>query len=142
MFFEATFAKEGKWWVIESPLLAVGSQGTSKANALAMLADAIEALVNKADFKVTVTECASGTGTAVVSANDSGALVALALRRQRANSGQSIASVTAKLRQKSRNAYARYEQGKAMPSADRFAELFSAAAPGVQCVLRAVPITK
>lgn len=140
MFFEATFAKEGKWWIIESPLLAIGTQGTSKANALAMLADAIEALVNKADFKVTVTEC--DAGTAVVSANDSGALVALALRRQRANSGQSIANVTAKLGQKSRNAYARYEQGKAMPSADRFAELFSAAAPGVQCVLRAIPVTK
>lgn len=143
MLFEAKFKKNGKRWAIEAPLLGVATQGKFKADALAMLADAITELakhrLSKSDaatLRVTVTEVAPGE--AVVEANDARQLLALALRSQRHKSGESLAVVTERLGQSSRNAYARYEQGKAMPSADKLCDLLGAVAPGMRFVIRGV----
>ncbi len=136
MLFEAKFEKSGKFWAIEAPLLGVVTQGKTKADALFMLGDAIEALINKEGFKASVTE--TGDGEAIVESTDSQALLAMALRELRRKSGQSLAEVSAKLGQSSRNAYARYEQGKAVPSADKLSELLGAVAPGYRFVIRGV----
>jgi transcriptional regulator with XRE-family HTH domain len=62
--------------------------------------------------------------------------VALLLRRQREKSGLTLAQVAARLRQKSRNAYARYERGDAVPTIEKLEELLAAVAPGKEFVWR------
>lgn len=104
---------------------------SSKLNG--MLADAIELLANRKKFVVRVT--ARGK-TVMVAANDSGALVALALRRQREKHGLSLADVSARLGATSRNAYARYEQGRSVPTIEKLGELFHPVAPEAPLILR------
>jgi ribosome-binding protein aMBF1 (putative translation factor) len=94
-----------------------------------MLADAIESLVNREGFKVTVRDADPEAGTVTIEANEPAALVALVLRRQRVASGLSLSQVVERLGQSSKTAYARYEQGDVMPSIDKIDELLRAVAP-------------
>jgi len=89
-----------------------------------MIADAIEALVNKPGFKAKV--YAGEGGTFEVGADDDAALAALLLRRARARAGLSLAEVAARLGAKSVNAYARYEQGRSVPSVAKLSRLYAA----------------
>ena len=56
-------------------------------------------------------------------------MVSLLLRRQRQQSGLTLAQVAERLEAKSRNAYARYEQGVSVPTVDKLDELLRAIAP-------------
>ena len=58
------------------------------------------------------------------------------LRRQRECHGLTLSEVAERLGQSSRNAYARYEQGKAMPSVEKLEQLLTAIAPKQKLVLR------
>lgn len=116
--------KSGRLWLIEVPMLDVASQGRTRKEALAMIADAIETLVNRPGFRV---EVHAGPGDRFeVGAAEAGTLVALLLRRQRQMRGLSLADVAARLRQSSKNAYARYEQGRTVPTLDKLTELLAA----------------
>jgi predicted transcriptional regulator len=75
-------------------------------------------------------------GAFEIDANRTGVLVALLLRRQRELHGLTLTEVAARLGQRSKNAYARYEQGRAMPSVEKLEELLSAIAPGQRIVWR------
>ncbi len=133
MRFAGQLVKSGKWYAAEVPVLGIDTQGKSKANAYAMVKDAIESLVNKKGFAVTIYP---GKGEYFeVSANDQAAWVAFLLRRQRMVHGLSLADVAARLGAKSRNAYARYEQGESVPSADKLMQLLVALEPGRDFVL-------
>lgn len=46
--------KAGRHWAIEVPMLGVVTQGRSKKDAFLMVADAVESLVNRADFRLDV----------------------------------------------------------------------------------------
>ena len=46
--------KEGKWWLAEVPLLDAMTQGRSRKEALAMVADLLETLANRPGFCVHV----------------------------------------------------------------------------------------
>ncbi len=61
-----------------------------------------------------------------VSASDIGALTAFMLRQRRATAGLTLAEVARRMGAKSRNAYARYEQGLAIPSVETLGALMSA----------------
>ncbi len=89
-----------------------------------MAADLVETLVDVEGFTVQVYplqqnrfELASG---------DSRLMIALMLKRQRQHHGLSLAQVAVKLNSSSRNAYARYEQGRVTPTVEKLAELLSA----------------
>ena len=75
---EAKFEKSGSLEAMEAPLLDVYTQGKPKADALFMLADAPESLVNKVSFQVVVTETASGEAAIASSVNQ--ARTAMVLR--------------------------------------------------------------
>jgi predicted RNase H-like HicB family nuclease len=123
MMVEGRIWKDGKCWLIESPMLDVMTQGKTRANALAMLKEAIELVSEREDFTVTV----SIRGQEIeISSPDPGALIALALRRQRLKHGLSLADVSKRMKQTSRNSYARYEQGRSVPSIEKLDELFGA----------------
>ncbi len=62
-------------------------------------------------------------------------LVALALRRRREAAGLSLADVAARIGASSHNAYARYEQGTALPTITKLSELFRAVDPDHELAL-------
>lgn len=109
------------------------SQGRTRKDALLMVADAIEGLMGEG-AKVEVF-AASGEDFEVGSP-DVGRLTALLLRRQREMQGLSLADAAGRLGQKSRNAYARYEQGVSVPTVAKLGELLAVLSPGRDFVLR------
>jgi len=62
-------------------------------------------------------------------------MISLLLRRQREKSGLSLSEVTERLGAKSRNAYARYEQGKSAPTLEKLDQLLKAVSPDQDFVL-------
>jgi transcriptional regulator with XRE-family HTH domain len=60
--------------------------------------------------------------------------LALLLRRQRERHGLTLAQAAERLGQRSKNAYARYEQGKSMPTVEKLEQLLQAIAPGQKIV--------
>ncbi len=133
MRFVGQVFRAGKYWAIEIPILDIATQGRTKKEAYEMIADAVESLVNKKGFEVRVL----GTkGRAFeIGASDQGALTALLLRRMRHKAGLSLEEVAARLGAKSPNSYARYEQGRSVPSVAKFAKLVAAVAPNREFVI-------
>jgi len=128
--------KDGSWWLAESEIADVMTQGKTRTDAAAMLADAVESLVERDGFKVTVRDAPSaGDGGVTLETNDPAALVALVLRRQRQAIGLSLSDVVTKLGQSSKTAYARYEQGDVMPSMEKFEELLRAVSPHAAVII-------
>ncbi len=126
MRFAGRVFKSGRYWAIEVPMLGVVTQGRTKKEAYEMIADAIEVLVNKPGFNVDVYP---GKGEYFeIGASDEAALTAFLLRRERAKSGLTLAEVTRRLGAKSINTYARYEQGRSVPTVTRLSQLLSAVA--------------
>jgi predicted transcriptional regulator len=125
--------KVDKSWAIEVPILGVVTQGYTKKEAYEMIADAIESLVNKKGFKV---EVYSGKGDYFeLGSPDLSTLTAFLLRRQRMKHGLTLVEVANRLGAKSHNTYARYEQGKSIPTIEKFNKLLSALSPDNDFVL-------
>jgi len=80
MRFEGRIHKKGRHWAIEVPVLGVVTQGRTRSNAYLMVADAIEALVNKAGFSVEVFP--GDDGYFEVGSSDLAPLTALKLKRE------------------------------------------------------------
>ena len=133
MRFVGKVFKAGKYWAIEIPILDIATQGRTKKEAYAMIGDAVESLINKKGFEVRV----FGTTGRVfeIGASDQSALTALLLRRMRQKARLSLKEVAARLGSKSPNSYARYEQGRSVPSVEKFAKLFSAVAHNREFVI-------
>jgi ribosome-binding protein aMBF1 (putative translation factor) len=90
-----------------------------------MIKDLVETMASEPGFEVSVHP--GSEDRFEIGANDVRTLVALLLRRQREKRGISLAEA-AKL-QKSRNAYARYEQGQTVPTIEKLEKLLKAIAP-------------
>jgi hypothetical protein len=123
MRFSGKVWKEGRFWLVEVPALDILTQGTTKQEALEMIADVIEGYVDRSDFEVKV--FVGNGGDIEVGSNDVSALTALYLRRRRQASGLTLMEVARRLGARSHNAYARYEQGKAVPTIEKLAELLA-----------------
>ena len=72
-----------------------------------------------------------------IGGSDTAAMIALLLRRRRQGAGASLSEIASRLGVASRNAYARYERGDAVPTVEKLDELLRATAPGGELVLRA-----
>ena len=125
--------KAGKYWAIEVPILSVTTQGRTKKEAYEMIADAIESLVNKKGFKIEVFP--GKEDYFEVDSSDLAALASFLLRRQRTKKGLTLMEVSKRLGAKSINSYARYEQGKSVPTIEKFSKLLSALSPERDFVL-------
>lgn len=126
--------KGSKYWLAEVPLLDIMTQGTSKKNAYAMISDAVNALVDKKGFSVDVRPSSGELFT--VGANQETPFIALMLKRQREANRLTLQEVAHRLGQKSANAYARYEQGKSVPTVEKLNQLMRAINPEFEAVLR------
>ena len=126
--------KGSKYWLVEVPLLDIMTQGTSKDNAYDMIADAIEGLINQKGFKIDVRPLGSESFT--VGTTMENAMIALMLKRQREAHRLTLVEVARRLGQKSPNAYARYEQGKSLPTLEKLNKLMKAIDPAFEPILK------
>ena len=134
MRVEGRVFRSGKWRVIEVPALNVSTQGQTKDEAYEMIADAIEMLVNVRGFRVKVIR-RSGSSFEITS-TDPARLLALLLQRQRQAHGLSLKDVADRLGMRSRNAYARYEQARSVPTLPKLEELLKAVNPDAELLVR------
>ena len=133
MLVHGSLKRSGRWWEIEIPSLGIYTQGRSHNDALRMVADAVESLINKRGFRVEVRP--TGRHDFTVGAKDSATWLPFVLRRMRTTAGLSLADVRKRLQAKSRNAYARYEQGACEPTLSKLEELLRVVAPSANVVL-------
>ena len=134
MRFEGRLTRDGRWWLAEIPLLEAMTQGRTRAEALEMIGDWLETMIDRKAFRAEV--FSTGKDTFEVSGSDAAAMTALLLRRRREASGSSLRDVASRLGAASRNAYARYERGDAVPTLDKLDELLKATSPEGDFVIR------
>lgn len=127
MLIEGRIIRDGRCYLAEIPLLEGITQGRTRKAALTMAADWVTTLAPSGD--VVVSARALKGDRFVLECDPPEAMVALALRRRREAAGLSLAEVAQRIGAKSRNAYARYEQGTALPTITKLAELFHAVDP-------------
>lgn len=133
MRFGGRVWKDGGFWLVEVPALDITTQGRTRREALEMIADAIEGFVDKRGFRADVH--AGPDGGIEVGSRDAAALTALFLRRRRQLSGLTLAQVAARLGARSHNAYARYEQGRSVPTVEKLVELLAVVDSGHDVVI-------
>ncbi len=132
MRFMGRIFRDGRHWLVEVPAFDAQTQGRTKRDALAMAEDLIETMADVDGFEVRAT--ATGRETFEIESNDLAVFVALLLRRQRERQGLTLAEAAARLGQRSKNAYARYEQGRSMPTIEKLEQLLKAIAPDQRIV--------
>jgi hypothetical protein len=134
MRFEGKVFRDGRFWLAEIPLLGAMTQGRTRKEALIMIVDWLQTMVNRDDFMAVVHPTA-GTHFEI-SGSDAASMTALLLRRRRESSGASLREVAARLGSSSPNAYARYERGDTVPTVDKLDALLKATTPGADFVIR------
>lgn len=138
MRFQGRLYKDGKFWLAEIPIFAALTQGRTRKEALVMIADWFETLIDRPSFSVTIYE--GKKGEFEINASDTKAMVCLLLRRQRQVNGLSLTAAAERLGAKSRNAYARYEQGSSVPTVEKLDKLLQAVSGGRDFVLLPSPL--
>ena len=132
MRFPGRVKRDGRFWLDEIPAFDAATQGRTKREALAMAEDLIETMAGARGFRATVYP--TGGETFEIGGNRLGVFLALLLRRQRERQGLTLAEAAERLGQRSKNAYARYEQGRAMPTVEKVERLLKAIAPDQRIV--------
>ena len=134
MRFQGSLTRDGKWWLVEVPLFDAMSQGRTRKEAMEMIADWFVTMADQEGFSVEVRS--TGKDDFEIGSDDVRTMIRLLLSRQRQKSGLTLAQVAQRLDAKSRNAYARYEQGASVPTIEKLDELLRAIAPDRQLVVR------
>jgi len=127
MRFRGKLERDGKYWLAEVPVFDAMTQGRTRAEALDMIADWFASMAGRPQLAVRVVNVHGADFEVAVL--DTRPMISLLLRRQRQKSGLSLAAVAERLGARSRNAYARYEQGTTAPTVEKLAELLHAIAP-------------
>jgi len=133
MRFSGRIYKDGKFWLAEIPILDLMTQGRTKKEAYGMVADILEAMVNKEGFKVNVFK--GSDNNFEVGSLEPKRLISLLLQRKREISGLSLSQVANRLGTSSPNTYARYEQGRAIPTVEKLNDLLHAVCPKTDIVI-------
>ena len=98
-----------------------------------MAADMLETMVNKEGFQAQIFKRSNDEFE--VGSIDSRSMISLLLQRKRELSGLSLSQVAERLGASSRNAYARYEQGRSVPTIEKLNELLGAVCPNTEIVI-------
>ena len=133
MRFSGKIYKDGKFWLAEIPILDLMTQGHTKGEAYEMVVDMLESLINNKEFKAEVFK--KSKDTFEISSSEPKYMISLLLQRKREISGLSLAQVADRLGSSSRNSYARYEQGKSVPTVEKLHDLLHAVSPQSDIVI-------
>ena len=134
MMIEGRVWKEGQFWLAEIQLLDYLTQGKTKKEAFAMAKDIVETGVDKAGFEVTLVK--GQDNLFCLTSNDTNALLAHMLRRQRQKQGLSVRDVSLRLQSESPNAFSVYERGRSAPTINKLEQLFHAIDPNASLILK------
>lgn len=125
--------KDGKFWLVDVPVIDVSTQGRTRKEALMMIEDAILELLKSyfpndvKNFHLDVVEHAK---TEIgIKASESNIMLSFSLIRQREMSKSTVRDVAKRLGSKSPNAYAQYERGKMRMTLDQYERLLGAVNP-------------
>lgn len=133
--FEGKVTREGKYWAVYIPALDIYTQGRSKRHALTMVQEAIELVIDREGFVAVVSQLPGNQFVLYAKRPvDDRYLLALMLKNQRAKYGLSIRQVADRLGI-SKNAYAQYEQARAIPSISKIEKFIHAMSNQVHVVL-------
>ena len=133
MRFSGKIYKDGKFWLAEIPILDLMTQGHTKKEAYEMIADMLESLADKKNFKILVFK--KSKDLFEVGSLEPKHMISLLLQRKRELSGLSLSQVANRLGVSSRNTYARYEQGRSVPTVEKLNELLHAVCPHSEFVI-------
>ena len=128
MRFQGRVYRDGRFWLAEVPLFEAMTQGRTRREALEMIADWFETMIDQAGFSVRVHP--GHEHAFEVSSPDLRSMISLLLQRRRQASGLSLAETAKRLGVKSRNAYARYERGESAPTIEKLDRLLRAVSEG------------
>ena len=133
MRFQGRVYRDGRFWLAEVPLFEAMTQGRTRREALSMIADWFETMIDHPGFSVNVHRAHKHVFE--VSSPDLRSMISLLLQRRRQASGLSLAEAAKRLGVKSRNAYARYERGEALPTIEKLDRLLRAVSDGSDFVV-------
>ena len=133
MRFQGRVYRDGRFWLAEVPLFEAMTQGRTRREALAMIADWFETMIDHSGFSVNVHR--GHKNVFEVSSPDLRSMISLLLQRRRQASGLSLAEAAKRLGVTSRNAYARYERGEALPTIEKLDSLMRAVSDGSDFVV-------
>ncbi len=115
-------SETGRFYAVEIPALDIHTQGRTKKEALSMAKDAVEMVIDKKGFNITMKE--TSAMTFVIMFTDFKAVIPVMLRRLRESKGYSLEYMATQLKQKSINGYARYEKREGtLPNPKRLNEM-------------------
>ncbi len=139
MLIEGNIWQEDKHWVAAVPMLDALTQGSTRKQALTMIEDLLrvmakEEINQRIRFKVVHDKA----GHFTVKPSKIDYVPALILKRMRLKNEQTIQSVVDRLGEKSKNAYAAYEQGRHIPGLFKLQTLLHAIHPRTEMVLKIV----
>jgi hypothetical protein len=135
MRFQGKLERAGKLWLARVPIFDAMTQGRSRKEALEMIEDWFLTMIDRKGFFLKI-HGGVGGDEFEVSSDQARSMISLLLQRQRQKSGLSLAEVAQRLGARSRNAYARYEQGLSVPTVEKLDELLRAIAPNRDIVVR------
>jgi len=133
MRFQGSVERDDAFWLAAVPVFDAMTQGRTRHEALEMMTDWFVTMLGRPRAVVRIHT--TGRAAFEVAADDTRSMVSLLLRRQRQKSGLSLAQAADRLGARSRNAYARYEQGGCVPTMEKLDALLRAIAPGQDIVL-------
>lgn len=119
-------SEQDKFWLAEIPSLDLMVQAKRKKEVPEMIKDAVELLADDSTFSAKATMV---DDFVFLDANDTKILIALILKRQRQKKHLNLEEVASHLQARSINEYAQYEQGRHLPSFEKFEQLLKAIDP-------------
>ncbi len=117
-------SEKSRFWIAYIESLDLSTQGTSKKDAIAMIRDSIKSLINKKDFRIIINLVKNGKFN--IGANDTKIWMGFILQRLRMKEGLTIEEVADRMGSSSKNAYARYEQGRSLPGLEKLSQILRA----------------
>jgi hypothetical protein len=113
--------------------VGIFTEGTSRKGAYDMAKDAVETVI-EADLDIVIDPLSEENFIVLLSYCTE--VVARVLKRIRANAKMTITEVAKEMNSQYANAYAQYEQGKSLPSAEKFAEILTHMNPALEPMLK------
>lgn len=125
--------KDGKFWLVDVPVIDVSTQGRTRKEALMMIEDAIFELLKSYfpnNFKNVHLGVVEHSKSEIgIKASQSNIMLSFSLIRQREMSKSTVRDVAQRLGSKSPNAYAQYERGRMRMTLDQYERLLGAVNP-------------
>lgn len=135
--------KDGKFWLVEVPVIDVCTQGHTRKEALMMIEDAIIELLKSyfyldkiKDFKLEIVD--HEKNDIGIKSSNNNIMLSFSLIRQREMSKSTVREVAERMGSKSPNSYAQYERGKMRITLDQYERLLEAVNPERPPILRVV----